>query len=105
MCKIGRRKTLLFGLVLIALLASCARQGTVLVSFDPADNESAWYPVDVATWIVVAESAGGSAYYPTYTDATADLQATLIDPTDGQPSDSRVVHLDSYSGLFGDLSG
>lgn len=97
MCKTGCWKTLLFGLVLTALLASCARQGTVVVSFDPADNESAWYPIDVATWIAVTESGGGSVYYPTFNDATADLQATLIDATDGQPSDSRVVHLDSYT--------
>jgi hypothetical protein len=97
MCKIGRWTKLLFGLALVALLASCARKGTVVVSFDPANNESAWYPVDVVNWIVVTGDQGEVNYYASYTDATADLQATLIDAGTGQPSDSRVIHLDSYA--------
>jgi hypothetical protein len=97
MCKIRRWTALLSGLALIALLASCARKGTVVVSFDSANNESAWYPVDVANWIAVTGPYGQVDYYPSYTDATADLQATLIDAGTGQPSDSRVVHLDTYS--------
>jgi hypothetical protein len=101
MCKIGRWKTLLFGLALIALLASCAREGTVVVSFETANNESAWYPVDVVNWIVVQGNGGSVDYYPSYSDATADLQATLIDASTGQPSDSRVVHLDSYTVTWG----
>ena len=101
MCKLGRWTTLLFGLALIALLASCAKKGTVVVSFSTANNESAWYPVDVANWIAVTGPYGQVDYYPSYTDATADLQATLIDAGTGQPSDSRVVHLDSYTVTWG----
>jgi len=96
MCKSGRWTTLLFGLALIALLASCAREGTVVVSFNSANNESAWYPVDVANWSEYTEY--GNVYFAyTVKDATADLQACLIDAGTGQPSDSRVVHLDSYT--------
>lgn len=97
MCKIGRWTTLLFGLALIALLASCAREGTVVVSFETANNESAWYPVDVAVWTELYINGYDVIFNYTVNDATADLQATLIDAGTGQPSDSRVVHLDSYS--------
>lgn len=97
MCKLGRWTTLLFGLALIALLASCARKGTVVVSFSTANNESAWYPIDVAVWTEYSPYPYETYYSYTVNDATADLQATLIDAGTGQPSDSRVVHLDTYS--------
>ena len=102
MSKIGRWKTLLFGLALIALLASCARKGTVLVSFETANNESAWFPVDVAVWTQVSLNPYETYYTYTVKDATADLQATLIDAGTGQPSDSRVIHLDSYTVAWND---
>lgn len=97
MCKLGRWTALLFGLALVALLASCARKGTVVVSFSAANNESAWFPVDVANWNVYVSNGGEAVFSHTAKDATADLEATLIDAATGEPSSSRVVHLDSYT--------
>ena len=88
---------LLFSLVVIALLATCAREGVLVVAFDIAKDESAWYPIDVANWTEATKSNGDYYYYFTLKDATADLQAVLVDPGSGQPSDSRLVHLDSYT--------
>ena len=88
---------LLFSMVVMALLAGCARQGTLVVAFDIAKDESAWYPVDVANWTEATRSNGDYYYYFTLNDATADLQAVLVDPGNGQPSDSRLIHLDSYT--------
>jgi hypothetical protein len=102
MSEIGHWKTFLFGLALIALLASCARKGTVLVSFETANNESAWFPIDVAVWTAYSRYPGNVEYSYTVNDATADLQATLIDAGTGQPSDSRVIHLDSYTVSWND---
>ena len=96
MCKLGRWTALLFGLALIAVLASCAGKGTVMVSFETANNESAWFPIDVAVWTAYERYPGDIEYSYNVTDATADLQATLIDPGTGQPSNSRVIHLDTY---------
>lgn len=96
MFKLGRWTTLLFGLALIAVLASCEKS-TVVVSFETANNESAWFPIDVAVWTAYEFYPEEIQYSYTVNDATADLQATLIDASTGQPSNCRVVHLDSYT--------
>jgi hypothetical protein len=88
---------LLFSLVVMMLLAGCAREGVLVVAFDIAKDESAWFPIDVANWTRATRSNGDTYYYYTVNDATADLQAVLVDPGSGKPSDSRLVHLDSYT--------
>jgi hypothetical protein len=96
MFKLGRWTTLLFGLALIAVLASCTGKGTVMISFATANNESAWFPIDVAVWMAHERYPGSIEYSYTVNDATADLQASLIDVNTGQSSNCRAVRLDSY---------
>jgi hypothetical protein len=95
---------LLLSLTAVVLTASCAREGILLVSFDVAKDESAWFPIDVADWNEGLNSNGEPEYYYTLHDATADLQAVLADPGTGRPLGSRLIHLDSYTVTWKDTT-
>jgi hypothetical protein len=100
----GSWLTLLLGLAVVMLAASCAREKILLVSFDVAKDESAWYPIDVADWNEGLNSNGEPEYYYTLHDATADLQAVLTDPGTGQQLGSHPIRLESYTVTWKDTS-
>jgi hypothetical protein len=96
--------TLWLSLAVVVLAASCAREKILLVSFDVAKDESAWYPIDVADWNEGLNSNGEPEYYYTLHDATADLQAVLADPGTGRQLGSRPIRLESYTVTWKDTS-
>jgi hypothetical protein len=91
-------------LAAVVLTASCARDSILLITFDVAKDESAWYPIDVGDWREGINPLGEPEYYYTLHDATADLQAYLADPATGQMQSSRVIRLESYKVVWQDTA-
>jgi hypothetical protein len=76
------------------LITGCSKTPVLVVTFDPANDESGWYPIDVAVW---HQDPVTNEWYYTETDATADLQAYVLDATTGGCDYTRTIILDSYT--------
>jgi hypothetical protein len=79
------------------LLVSCAKPKNVLIV---QNDESGWYPVDVAKWYSIRVTPGEPPeWYHTVTDATLKLTAHYANPGLGTPTypGDRSVHLNRYT--------